>query len=52
MKNEFKHVLSLLDSEIHPIPENEAKKVREILTNGQGYLTKDKPIQIIFYDEI
>jgi hypothetical protein len=49
----FKTVLALLNDEIHPVPnKEEARRVIEILTKGQGYLTKDKPIKIIFYDEI
>jgi len=52
MKAQFKTVLALLKNDIHPIPKEEANKVIEILTKGQGYLTKDKPVRVIFFDEI
>ena len=53
MKNLFQSVLAILDNKIHPMPDKEeAEKVKAILTKGQGYLTKDKPVRIIFFDEI
>ena len=50
----FKYVLALLKNNIHKNPseyQNEVDFVIEILIKGQGYLTKDKPVKVIFYDD-
>ena len=55
----FKYVLSLLnDRTVHPHPPEhqvEIDFVKEILTNGKGYLTrrtKEKPYcRVVFFDE-
>ena len=49
----FDYVLSLLNNNIHNHPpeyQDEVDFVKEMLTNGQGYLTKDKPVRVIFFD--
>ena len=50
----FEYIIALLSSRIHPIPDEHreaADLVIEILTKGQGYLRKDAPIRIIFFDD-
>ena len=52
---DFEYTLKLLDSKIHPVPkqfEKEVEIVKRILTEGQGYLTKEKPVKVIFYADI
>lgn len=55
----FEYILRLLDNNIngHPIEfEHEVEFVRNMLKNGQGYLTKktvDCPyVKIVFFDEL
>ena len=54
----FNYVLSLLNDNIHGHPkeyQDEIDRVREILTNGQGYLTKRtkecKFSKVVFFDQ-
>ena len=50
---EFKYVLGILQSNIHKPPKDhqaECDFVIVMLTRGQGYLTKDKPVRVIFFD--
>ena len=54
----FDYVLSLLNDQIHGHPQeyqNEVDRVIEILTNGQGYLTKRtkeyKFVSIVLFDQ-
>jgi len=49
----FDYVLALLNTNIHKHPpeyQDEVDFIKEILTKGQGYLTKDKPVRVIFFD--
>jgi hypothetical protein len=51
--SQFKYVLGILQSNIHKPPKDhqaECDFVIEILTKGQGYLTKEKPIRVVFFD--
>ena len=51
---DFDYIISLLSNNIHPIPDEHreaADAVIEILTKGQGYLRKDAPVRIIFFDD-
>lgn len=51
----FKYVLSILKSSIpgHP-PENQKQvdAAIKILSDGKGYLTKEAPKRIVFFEEI
>ena len=48
----FENVISYLQNKIHPQePIDEFKKAIEILSQGQGYLTKTEPKRIIFFDD-
>ena len=54
MSMDFSYIISLLSSNIHPIPDKHretADLVIEILTKGQGYLRKEAPVRIIFFDD-
>ena len=49
----FDYILRLLNNNINGHPKeylDEVDFVKEMLTNGQGYLTKDKPVRVIFFD--
>jgi len=49
----FDYILRLLNNNINGHPReylDEVDFVIEILTKGQGYLTKDKPVRVIFFD--
>ena len=53
----FDYVLALLNNNIHKHPpeyQDEVDFVKEILTNGQGYLTKrtetEPYCRVVFYD--
>lgn len=48
----FEYTLKLLNSKIHPVPENERLLVEAILKNRKGYLTKNEPKKVIFYADI
>ena len=53
-EKKFEYTISLLKNPIHPVPEKikgEIDFVMEILRNGQGYLTKSKPVKVIFFDD-
>lgn len=55
MTPKFKYVLSLLENGVYPPPKEHAAEieaVKKILTEGQGYLTKNKPIKIIFFKNL
>jgi len=51
---DFSYTISILKSGRHIIPENkqaEIDLVVEILSKSKGYLTKDRPTRIVFYDD-
>ena len=51
---DFAYTLSILNSNIHPTPSehrDEVALVKKILTESQGYLTKSKPVKVVFYDD-
>lgn len=55
---EFNYILSILNNEIHPIPDKhklEIELVKKILMDGQGYLTKrtktEPYTRVVFYKE-
>jgi len=52
----FEYTLNILSARIHEIGScnpkaKELQQVIQILRDGQGYLTKDNHIKIIFYDD-
>jgi len=54
LKMKFDYILRLLNNNINGHPReyrDEVDFVIDILTKGQGYLTKDKPVRVIFYDD-
>ena len=47
----FEKTIQYLNNEVHPHPDKKEKKfVIEILEKGQGYLTKNKPVEVVFFD--
>jgi len=50
----FDNLIKYLSGTVHGLPEDvkhEAACVIEMLNNAQGYLTKEKPVRIIFFDD-
>jgi hypothetical protein len=56
---ELNHAIQILSCEIEKMSAlgfesaaEELRKVIRILRDGQGYLTKEKPVKVVFYSEL
>lgn len=52
---EYSNLQKLIENSIPATPKyvlDEWEKVKQILSEGQGYLTKSKPIKVIFFKEL